>query len=436
MKTKYRLNNLYIYEDRSFTAFLQKQAAKGWMLKKVGMFFFKFKKEKPRDVNFFIDYARPVPSYLQALNEKGYHFIDNQRIINIFYSEVNTDPIAKADIMAGRKKALYHPGIIITSLILGLFMFWLSDLFSLSDYLFISQNHLILYLNDLITYVAWKVIAVFFIWLGIYSGFLRFSYWRESQNKPIPHALFTVIRIFAQIFNTLIVVMGSVLLIVYAYDTPAMFLTFVIFLLLYYVFFFCLNKKIIKIENKTTRMVLTGALLILFVIASQSLPKTLIQENTSAVSNEYHNAASNYQSQSRTLLYEKKSYYGHDHAKNEFDEYIETYHHDIYSCRNQNIASRIFAALVINADHERRVPDWSVIEAITEEKGSFDSLKDVPFYSYEKSAAAFNTYHDSAYDLCYGKNNHYLIIKNHTVLDLQVKDPADLKKLITYYLGQ
>ena len=44
MKTKYRLNNLYIYEDRSFTAFLQKQAAKGWMLKKVGMFWIGYTK--------------------------------------------------------------------------------------------------------------------------------------------------------------------------------------------------------------------------------------------------------------------------------------------------------------------------------------------------------------------------------------------------------
>ena len=47
--------------------------------------------------------------------------------------------------------------------------------------------------------------------------------------------------------------------------------------------------------------------------------------------------------------------------------------------------------MVISADHDHRIPSIQEIDAITEEKGSFDSLKDVPYYNYEKSVSNFKT---------------------------------------------
>ena len=92
--------------------------------------------------------------------------------------------------------------------------------------------------------------------------------------------------------------------------------------------------------------------------------------------------------------------------------------------------------MVINADHDHRIPSIQEIDAITEEKGSFDSLKDVPYYNYEKSVSNLNAYHDDIYDLCYGYDNHYIILKDSIVFDLQLKDNTNLKKLITYYINK
>lgn len=76
------------------------------------------------------------------------------------------------------------------------------------------------------------------------------------------------------------------------------------------------------------------------------------------------------------------------------------------------------------------------IDRITEEKGSFDSLKDVPFYNYEKSAAHLNAYHDQDYDLCYGYDDNYIVMKDKTVFSLQLKDDTDLHQLLDYYFNK
>lgn len=181
---------------------------------------------------------------------------------------------------------------------------------------------------------------------------------------------------------------------------------------------------------------MTITICFLFFTIYYTISSTLQHNNSTFQSNGYQNAVNNYENISQTLLYNHETYYGNNNEKNEFDEYVVTYHEDVYYCINQDIAKCIFTALVISADHDHRIPSIQEIDAITEEKGSFDSLKDVPYYNYEKSVSNLNAYHDDIYDLCYGYDNHYIILKDSIVFDLQLKDNTNLKKLITYYINK
>lgn len=439
MNIKYKLISINTISDQDLTDYLQKQAKKGWMLEKIGSAFFKFRKTESQDLKFFIDYERPVPSYLQALEQRGYHFIDHFRIINIFYSDdMSIVPIEKDPAMlAARKKRLYHPGIIIALIIAGLVLYFMYDIFSLSTYLFISKHHMILYFNELITYFILKFISVFFIWQGLFLWLLRFKCSRESHHKQFPHRLFVITTVISRLFDMITLLIGIIFIIIFSIKQPFLLLSFACLLILCFGLSYCVNKRIIKIENKTKRMALTVIVFLFFIIIYQVVPSVFHDDEQNLPrSNGYQSAANNYESQSRTLLYNHETYYGNDHEKDQFDNYLETYREDIYSCINQDVAQNVFAALIINADHDRRVPDMPEIDAITEEKGSFDSLKDVPFYNYKKSASHLTAYHDQLYDLCYGYDDHYIIIKNNTVFSLQLKDDTNLHQLITYYLNK
>lgn len=439
MKTKYKLITMNTISDKHFTDYLQKQAKNGWMLEKTGSSFFKFRKTEPQDLRFFIDYERPIHSYLQVLEQRGYHFIDNFRIINIFYSDdINKEPIEKdAALLAAREKRLYHPGIIATFIISGLLLFFTCDIFGLSTYLFISKDHMILYFNKLIAYFILKFVSVFFIWQGIFLWLLRFKCSRESHNKQFPHGLFVGAAFISRLFDIIIFITLIVCIIIFSMDLPFLLLAFFLYLILYCGISYCINKKIIKIENETKRKLLMIVVLLFFIISYLTISSVFDRdEQCFPQSNGYQSAANNYESQSRTLLYNHETYYGHDNDKDQLNSYIQTYSEDIYYCINEDIAQSVFAALIINADHDRRIPDMQEIDRITEEKGSFDSLKDVPFYNYEKSAAHLNAYHDQDYDLCYGYDDNYIVMKDKTVFSLQLKDDTDLHQLLDYYFNK
>lgn len=253
MKTKYKLISINTISDKHFTDYLQKQAKNGWMLEKMGSLFFKFRKTEPQDLRFFIDYERPIHSYHQALEQRGYHFIDHFRIINIFYSDdITKEPIEKdAALLAARKKRLYHPGIIATFIISGLLLFFTCDIFGLSTYLFISKDHMILYFNKLIAYFILKFVSVFFIWQGIFLWLLRFKCSRESHNKQFPHGLFVGAAFISRLFDIIIFITLIVCIIIFNIDLPFLLLAFFLYLILYCGISYCINKKIIKIENET-----------------------------------------------------------------------------------------------------------------------------------------------------------------------------------------
>lgn len=437
MRTKYKyIGFKFIEEDEKLEQFFEKQAKKGWMLDKIGISFLKFKKTEEKNLKFFIDCNRPTDDYIYSLEQYGYHFVDNFKMFNVFYSEnlyiepIQSDPVVKAI----AHKELCKPWSIILFFILGLLIYGISDLFDLSTLYFRTFDHIILHFHNFLIYLLLKLLAVDLILNAIIILILRMKYNREIKGFHFP-AIITQCLMYVNYFiEGFSFVYCIVFLIIFSINDISLFISFILFSVIYTIFNHYINKEIIKIEAKSKRIGFTILAILLFIGTHHIISDSFIQEDVgSKTSTAYQSDVYNYAQHTRGLLYTINTRYGTSDKKNEFDQYIQTYRETIYQCRNETIAKSIFRALVRDSDNERRMPSDEEIDRIAQEKGSFSSIDDVPFYSYQKSLKNLKQYSFKNTDICCGYDNNYIAIRDNIVYDLVVKENTDIQKLIDFY---
>lgn len=90
-------NLFYPYEYDLAAEYLERQAAKGWILNKVGLFGFIFRREAPQELAYCVDipskrqkrngtndYLEP---YYQMCEDAGWHFVGANMLSYFFVSE-------------------------------------------------------------------------------------------------------------------------------------------------------------------------------------------------------------------------------------------------------------------------------------------------------------------------------------------------------------
>lgn len=437
MKVKYKyIGYKFLIAKNKLEQLFEKQAKQGWMLEEIGMSFFKFKKTQPQQLKFFIDCNRPTDDYILSLEECGYHYIDNYQLFNVFYSEdmqiepIQSDPVVKAI----SRKDTCKPWQIIFSLLGGLFIYHIVDIFGLSYVFFQIFDHIILHFRGFLVYLLLKIGGAFFVFNAMTLLVLRIKYNRDIKNLPTPKIITTIFFVLHYLFAAVIILLAIFTSFVYSINDPSFILTMLLFLITFMIFNHYVNKQIIKVESKTKRFILTVAALVLFVSSYEMFSQYILKPVVSTPSSQaYEKDTHNFSHTTRTLLYTIIANYGTSNQKNEFDEYNQTYRETIYICQNETIAKCIFRALVKDADQQRRVPSDEEIDRIVEEKGEFSTLEDVPFYDYQTSLDHLTSYQFHNIDICCGYDNNYVAIKDHIVYDLTVKDGTDIQKLINFY---
>lgn len=437
MKIKYVYIGFKFFEESDkLEHFFEQQTREGWMLEKIGMFFFKLKKIPPKEIKFFIDCQRPTDDYIETLKQYGYHYIDNYKEITIFYSEqldidpIQSDPVVKAI----SYKELYKPSAIIMFYLLGLFFFGIVDVFHLSTIFFRSIDHIILNFNAFTIYLLFKLIALSMILEASTQLVLRIKYNREIKGLSTPKWFINILCCLYNVLTVFMVLLFLFILICHSINDFSIIFSVILFFIVFMICHHYINKELIKIESKLKR-ILFSTLLFMFILGSYHLISDYFSKEVVSTPHSlaYESDTYNFSDSTYTLFYNVNSYYGNSDEKDEFDEYVQTYRETIYQCRNQTIAQSIFRALVRDADCQRRTPDDDEIERITEEKGSFDSIRDVPFYSYQTSLKNLKHYYYKNVDICCGYDCYYLMIKDNIVYDLQIKDHVDIQKLIDFY---
>lgn len=437
MNIKYKyIDYQFLEEDEKVEQFLENQARKGWMLNKIGTSFFKFKKIEPKELRFFIDYQRASDDYIYHLEQCGYHYIDNYRILNILYSEdlhiepIQSDPVVKAI----SHKELYKPWSIILLFILGLFIFNIVDVFNLSAIFFRTIDHIILYFNNYLFYLLVKLFGLYLIFESIIMLIWRIKYNREIKGLTTPKCLTQFFIYFHKVFSIILTLLTTLLIILDSINDPAIILSIISILIIMEIYSHYIHKEIVKIESKPKRVMFSILAFILFVgcyqLISDFFSNQLISSQNSTA---YQSDVYNFSQTTTTLFYVEDYKYGTLDKKNEFDEYIQTYSETVYNCRNEWIAKSIFRCLVRDASYQKRMPSDEEIEKITNEKGSFNSYEDVPFYSYQKSLNDLTHYEIKNTDICCGYDHHFIAIKDHVVYDFLLKDNTDIQKLVQFY---
>lgn len=437
MKYKYKyIGAKFIEENERLERLFENQAKKGWMLEKTGILFFKFKKTNPQQLKFFIDYNRPIDDYIYSMEQCGYHYIDNYKILNIFYSyDLNIEPIQSDPIVkAMSRKELCKPWSIILFFILGLMIYGLSDLFDLSKIFFRTIDHIILNFKSFLAYLLFKLLAISLIFNSITMLVFRIKCNRIIKGLYTP-AIITQSIIYIHYFmDGFSLLYCIVILIIFSIGDVTILISCILFLAICILLNHYINKEIIKIESKLKRALFSIIAIILFIgthsIISDTFSSKIISDENSTA---YQSDIYNYSDTQHELFYVSSIHYGTSNDKDEFDEYIQTYRETIYQCKNKAIAKSIFRALIRDTDYYSRIPSDEEIDRITDEKGSFSSYEDVPYYSYQKSIQNLKQHHYKNVDICYSYKNNYIAIKNNIVYDLSVKEGTDIEKLIDFY---
>lgn len=132
MKNKYFMIGGFAFSEESDMEKLKNYAKKGWILESiVGGFFYKLKKDKPKDIEYSLDYQNEASDeYFNIFLEAGWkHVLSMGNEIHIFSAEEGTKPIysdreSEIDKYTRIKKQMGKGSIysLVSSIILGILL--------------------------------------------------------------------------------------------------------------------------------------------------------------------------------------------------------------------------------------------------------------------------------------------------------------------------
>lgn len=215
----YRFNNRPITDFTGIIAWLEKMAAKGWMLDYIGNLFWKFRKTEPRQVHFSAVYlpidcnafspARtPEAEELEVLCEgTGWYWVSSMAQMQIFANEeenpapLDTDPVVQVESMHRAMTQNVLPGWIILLVIAGaLALFCWSSLWSDNRYLGKSFGQLLaaLIFTAAILMVLFDL-AVYYIWHKKADADAQAGILRPTKSFPGLMTAFLVILLMVYV---------------------------------------------------------------------------------------------------------------------------------------------------------------------------------------------------------------------------------------------
>ncbi len=197
---KYRMETLSFYAYTDIQNHLEKMAAKGWMLDKIGSSFWKYRRTEPKQLHFYVNYFPgasafdPHPSDAQkefhaACEEIGWKLAATSAQMQIFYNEeehpapVETDTRVQLESLRNSMKKHYLPSNY-AMLFLGLVQFVLSLTTLLSNPSYFLSSH-----ARLVSLFCWcTVIFLSILELGTYYLWLRRAEKLARSGHSLPES--------------------------------------------------------------------------------------------------------------------------------------------------------------------------------------------------------------------------------------------------------
>lgn len=198
LNTKHRLLFHSFYDHVGIAAYLEKMAAKGWMLEKVGMLL-KFRRCAPKDVHFAVTYFPGASQYDPRPSEKqleleefcamaGWQKVASSAQMQIFCNEaadpvpLETDPMAQIENIHTAMKKDFLKGQLIFIALAVWNLFLRFDQISRFPTVYLADN------GTLFNCVTWLLVILICL-----SDIISYYHWRkkalilaEEQNQLLP----------------------------------------------------------------------------------------------------------------------------------------------------------------------------------------------------------------------------------------------------------
>ncbi|MDD3809426.1 MAG: DUF2812 domain-containing protein [Erysipelotrichaceae bacterium] len=437
MKTKYKLINYNMFDEDNWTEMFEKEASKGWMLDKAGLFFFKFKKSQPRKLKFFVDYNPAYEDYVDLTSKFGYAYIDNFESFSFWYSEddsaeaLQSDPVAKAVAL----KELYNTPSIVMTILIGLLLIIISDPFGITmNAVRYDLGGAILYKEFLVMFLLMNCLGMSMLLSGGAKIFTRIRYSREAEGLETPTIFFYMIKYLYYFFRVSALILFVPVLISAVLSVEPLRLLIIFILLIFNLLFGrTYSKKIFitsNIKNRKKYMISWMMFIILMLAIANVYPLESPGKDFAVTSLSVQKAFTNDANYYETIFYDEFEYYGSAQGQDFGEFYDYSYVERLYDCKNDYIANAIFEYQIEEIEHDSRIPTVEELDARIE---AFDPYRDVEYKSYEVAIVSMTSVESDKIESGYYIGDRYLMKKGNVILYVLLSDGYNIQEILNAY---
>lgn len=188
-ETRMQLNFLGLWDQQAIVDKLEAMAAQGWMIQKMGNFFWTYTKIEPRNRRFRVTYFPtvspydPGPSQGQLTREElcardGWQLAVRRDVAQVFYTDredavpIDTDPVLQVEAVRQAYNRRELPSRLATTFLSGFYIFIQLQNFFRDPAEFLCSNY------HLFALLAWAVLFVFYLW-----GTVRDLLWLNRATR-------------------------------------------------------------------------------------------------------------------------------------------------------------------------------------------------------------------------------------------------------------
>ncbi len=432
-KFKYRLIGRSIFEEEKCLEMLEREAASGWRLDKVGMIFFRFKQVSPSQIKFFMNFYQANGEEIRQLKDQGYQYLGSYQKVSFLYSDnlETREPVYNADYKSMAVNEVFGTikiaALFILALLVGLLfnyngMIRLLTRSSLAGYL--------LYFHRVLLSFVGIALGLYLIMNGVEMIFARIKYARLARGENPQVSGYRLIKVFHYIVRFGLLLLIGLEVILLGLNNPRT-LGYLTVLAIVFVAFWRLYGKLMIMNNgKLERFIKPASIVVyvfIFNLARYPDINSMIISGNEALQQD----AYNYTINNNAILYQSIGYFGSQTPQEKNIEYLSEYREIRYYCLDNFIAQDIFKFKVEELEHRSR--GWSDLDQLFLEAGG--AKTPIEYQSYQEAIMSLQPIDSDKIDMGYYWNNHYVMIKDKVVLEVLLAEDLPIFDLIDYYMS-
>lgn len=432
MKYKLKCINHYMYDEDKFVKMLEEMALKGWVLESLSSFLLVFKKTKPIQLIYQIDYRENIDNeYQEFMKDFGYTILGHYYQIVILRSDnLNIEPIYSDE----ESKYLAMKSVtplwkFIMFLVLGAIL--ISEFFdnSLLWYpLYMTWGCFFLEFQEYLFRFFDLLLGLYIFGFGIKGLIIRRKIASQANHKEPSQKKMHLLRVVS-VLQKIIGVFFLVVMCIGMISYPKLIIYVLVLLLIcgsLSAVYIWADKKNKSVDNKKMLTFIGG--MVWVIVAALIIGCVFYSLESKELSN--YETVQDADYTTRTI--ENRTFYtrqiteGYTQVKENDSVYNEEAYSEIfYVCTNQSVAQDIFEELVIRDEH---------IGRYYAKEGAKQSIEQISRRNYKDIVAEYEITLREDADMVICMYSTFYILKEGKILIFSLSNFANLNSVLDYYI--